>query len=480
MGVPQTEVIITKDGTELLRKTVPPGEYVIGRNPECSLRVQTELISRAHARLTINFQEVFIEDLGSSNGTFVAGQQIAECTRVFPGQPVKLGAASVELRRLKPDDPSESISPHGEALRRHLPADFLGPKKYTVGAVIAQGGMGAILEAEENALRRKLAMKRMLGTGSEDDLVRFIEEAQITSQLDHPNIVPVYELNLDEHEHLYYTMKLVRGITLHQVLSLILQGVEDTVKKYPLAALLGIFQKVCDALAFAHSKGVLHRDLKPDNIMLGEYGEVMVMDWGLARASGRRHGSGGPQRTLVRSARQEQGQATMVGLVFGTPQYMAPEQARGESNVFDARTDIYSLGAILYQILTLEPPIKGDDVGQMLLSVASGNVGQLPDTERGPKATPEGKNFPHLPGGQIPPALAAITRKAMALRQEDRYASVQEMQAAIEEFQQSGLSAGSSAAGAATSAMQKLLIALIVVLVAIIGALAVLLMKAKG
>jgi len=477
MLAPQTEVIISKDGVELLRKTVPPGEYVIGRNPECDLRVPGELVSRQHARVTINFHDAGIEDLGSSNGTFVAGKKIDAYTNLFPNQPILLASVSLELRRLPVEAGAESLSPHSETVRKHLPPHLLDEKKYTIGSQIAQGGMGAILEGEENVLRRKVAVKRMLSTGDADNVMRFIEEAQITAQLDHPNIVPVYELSVDEYEQVYYTMKLVRGITMHKILGLIFQGVEETMRKYPLAALLGIFQKVCDALAFSHSKGVLHRDLKPENIMLGEYGEVMVMDWGLARASGRRQGSTGPQRTMVRSARQEQGQQTMVGLVFGTPHYMAPEQARGQSDQYDARTDIYALGAILYQILTLEPPIKGDDVGQVLMSVASGHVAHALAEEQGQVEAPTDRTYAHLPGGKIPPGLAAIVRKAMALDMNDRYASVQELQADVEAFQ-GGLTAPPEPKP--TGPSPTIFYAIIGVLVVVVVVLAVMLVKAKG
>ncbi len=131
-------------------------------------------------------------------------------------------------------------------------------------------------------------MKVMLDSADEADVLRFIAEAQITGQLEHPNIVPVHELGVDENEQPFYTMKFVRGITLRKVLELLATGTAGPVKKYPLPALLTIFQKVCDALAFAHSKGVIHRDLKPENIMLDDFGEVLVMDWGLAKISGRK------------------------------------------------------------------------------------------------------------------------------------------------------------------------------------------------
>src|SRR5580658_4108114 len=143
--------------------------------------------------------------------------------------------------------------------------------------------MGAILDAREATTERRVAMKVMLDGSSPDDLTRFVAEAKITGQLEHPSIVPVYELSVDENGQPFYTMKMVRGITLQKVLQLLAQDVSATVKKYPLPVLLTIFQKVCDAIAFAHHKAVLHRDLKPENIMLDDFGVVLVMDWGLAK-----------------------------------------------------------------------------------------------------------------------------------------------------------------------------------------------------
>jgi len=437
MNAPETEIIFTKECTELLRTKVTPGDYVIGREAGCSLVVPVDGVSRRHAKLTVNFDHALIEDLGSSNGTYVADRKIAENTRLFPNQTIRLGTVTMQIRRLKYEPPADSISPHSEAMKRHLPPEFLHGHKYDIGGIIAKGGMGAIVEAQEKLLRRKVAMKVMLSSGSQEELVRFIEEAQITGQLEHPNIVPVYELGVDEQEQVFYTMKLVRGITLHDVLHGIETGDAGMVEKYPLGVLLTIFQKICDALAFAHSKGVIHRDLKPANIMLGEYGEVLVMDWGLARVSGRNEAVGTePSRTLVRSARQDEGSAmmTMAGMVLGTPQYMPPEQARGETDKFDARTDIYSLGAILCHTLTLEPPISGDDVGLMLQSVADGKVAaQI--ASHGPKRMQSTRALLHIPGGKIPEALVRIARKAMAMQQEDRYQTVKELQAAVQAFQ---------------------------------------------
>ncbi len=437
MNAPETEIVVAKDGVELFRRKVVPGDYVIGREAGCCIVLAVDGVSRRHAKLTINFDHALIEDLGTSNGTYVAERKIAETTRLFPHQTIRLGTATMHLKRLKYEPPPDAISPHSAAVQRHLPADILRERKYDIGGLIARGGMGAIVEAQEKLLRRKVAMKVMLHTGSPEDVVRFIEEAQITGQLEHPNIVPVHELGVDEDGQVFYTMQLVRGITLNDALQFIAAGASGASEKYSLAALLTIFQKVCDALAFAHSKGVIHRDLKPANIMLGEYGEVLVIDWGLARAAGRNEAAGNePGRTLVRSARQDEGEAmiTSIGMVLGTPQYMPPEQARGETDRFDARTDVYALGAILYHVLTLEPPISGDDVRQLLQSVADGKVAPRL-APPGPKRHASTRAVPHIPGGKIPEPLAAITPRAMALRQEDRYPTVKELQAAVLSFQ---------------------------------------------
>ena len=437
MNAPETELIFTKDGTELLRTKVTPGDYVIGREAGCTLVLPVDGVSRRHAKLVVNFDHSFIEDLGSSNGTYVADRKIADKTRLFPNQVIRLGVVTMQHRRLKFDNESDPFWSNSAVVNRYLPPEFLRERKYDIGGVIAEGGMGAIVDAQEKLLRRKVAMKVMHNSGMQENLVRFIEEAQITGQLEHPNIVPVYELGVDEHSHVFYTMKLVRGATLQDALNRIEKGDAATLEKYPLSVLLTIFQKICDALAYAHSKGVIHRDLKPANIMLGEYGEVLVMDWGLARASGRNEAAGTePERTLVQSSRQDEGSGmmTLAGMVLGTPQYMPPEQARGEIEKFDARTDIYSLGGILYHMLTLEPPISGDDVGQLLQSVADGKVAAQFATE-GPKRVQSTRTLHHIPGGKIPETLAAITRRAMAMEQDGRYQTVKELQAAVQLFQ---------------------------------------------
>jgi serine/threonine protein kinase len=259
-------------------------------------------------------------------------------------------------------------------------APFLPPnpspgRRYRIHGEIARGGMGAVLRGHDSHLGRDVAIKVLLeGNAGEGEYVRrFVEEAQIAGQLQHPGVVPVYEFGRFANDLPYFTMKLVKGQTLARLLA----GRQDSRQDLP--RFLKVFEQVGQTLAYAHSRAVIHRDLKPHNVMVGAFGEVQVMDWGLAKVlrSGDERKEPAPQGegTVIRTARsgppdpaadrgdQVAGEAqTTMGSVMGTASYVAPEQALGEVDRIDERCDVFGLGAILCEILSGKPPYVGPDI----------------------------------------------------------------------------------------------------------------------
>jgi len=305
--------------------------------------------------------------------------------------------------------------------------------RYVEQGIIGRGGMGEVALCVERNLRREVAMKRLLeeAAGDPGRRARFVEEAQVTGQLQHPNIVPVYELEKTAEGTIYFTMKPVRGRSLADILASLRplppgegarrsptpvgrrragEGAANA-PPHSLSDLLAIFLKVCDGVAFAHSRGVVHRDLKPSNIMVGDYGEVLVMDWGLAKIVGREDIRAAD---LVTSDRAESTpELTLDGTAMGTPAYMPPEQATGELDKIDHRSDIYALGAILYELLTLEKPVEGETPLVVLANAAHGSI--VPPEQR-------------TPGRAIPRELSAIAMKCLHKLRSRRYQSVTDLQ----------------------------------------------------
>jgi serine/threonine-protein kinase len=272
----------------------------------------------------------------------------------------------------------------------------------------AKGGLGEVFVALDGELNREVALKRILDHRADDpdSRRRFVLEAEITGGLEHPGIVPVYGLGSYGDGRPYYAMRFIRGDPLKDAIAAFHApragpGADPARRSLELRRLLRRFTDVCNALEYAHSRGVLHRDLKPGNIIVGKYGETLVVDWGLAKATGRSDQASG-EGTLRPSSASGSAE-TLPGAAIGTPAYMSPEQARGDLDAHGPRSDVYSLGATLYCLLTGRPPFTGDDI--------------IPRVQRG--VFPR----PHQVDPAIDKALEAVCLKAMANRPEDRYAS---------------------------------------------------------
>ena len=313
-----------------------------------------------------------------------------------------------------------------------------GGRCYAVANRVAEGGMGIVYEANDQVSQRTVAMKVMSGKSNRtrDDLLKFIEEARITALLEHPNIIPVHDLGVTPEQSLFYTMKYVRGINLTDVILGIRHGDEAMIDQYPLSRLLNIFQKVCDAVAFAHSKGVVHRDLKPDNVMIGDFGEVLLMDWGLARFSDKNKAAVEQGKNDASAEPSEESLDGLASRVVGTPGFLAPERIRDSRFPGDERSDIYALGATLYSILTLRPPVADKDLKKLIHRVLGGEIVPPVQFNESDFTRQAESKLPHCAGGMIPAVLSEIAMKAMATDPAARYASVKDLQRDIEAFQE--------------------------------------------
>jgi tetratricopeptide (TPR) repeat protein len=276
--------------------------------------------------------------------------------------------------------------------------------RYQITGRIGEGGMGIVMRALDHELGREVALKVARDTAGDASLrERFRAEARITGLLEHPNIVPVHELGLDDDGRPYFTMKLVQGRTLADPSMLAELSPER---------LAQVILRVCDALAFAHARGVVHRDLKPANVMVGSFGEVLVMDWGLAKQVGSLGGSAATPGSAPETAA---GTVTLAGTVVGSPAYMPPEQARGELDAIDARTDVFGVGAILHEGLYGEPPYRGADRDEVLRRAAAAQR-----SEPGRRSAPR--------------ELAAIVERALQPDREARYPSIEDLAADLRAY----------------------------------------------
>ncbi|MCR9200061.1 MAG: protein kinase [Planctomycetaceae bacterium] len=278
--------------------------------------------------------------------------------------------------------------------------------RYQLTKLHATGGMGRIWLARDNAIGRNVALKELRPeTPSATGIwQRFLNEAKVTGQLEHPGIVPVYEVDAADEDRPFYTMRFVKGQTLHEATREFTRLRQDgKPHELPLRELITALTGVANAIGYAHSRGVLHRDLKGHNVVLGDYGEVIVLDWGLACIVGADGEAGEDELPISGSGVSDQ---TNAGQIIGTPAYMSPEQAMGRRSDMNTRTDVFGLGGILYEILTGRAPYRGDTPTETLEAARQG--APVSPTDIWPDA---------------PPALVAICRRAMSVRQFSRYES---------------------------------------------------------
>ena len=296
-------------------------------------------------------------------------------------------------------------------LSKHFSNNFT---RYSDFAPLGKGGAAELRTCHDNNLGRTVVMKTLHPHLADQVYMkaRFLREARVTAQLQHPNTVPVYEIGNNIQRHLYFTMKKVEGETLRDILEKQILGDAETMRVYNLDRMLGVIIQICNALAYAHAHGVVHRDIKPENLLIGSFGEVMLLDWGVAKV------------WAMEDDEVEQGiraheELTDIGQRPGTPLYMSPEQVRGGGTEIDARTDIYSIGVVLYEILTLKEPHRGEKVNETFDMIV--NEKPIPPEQRAPNR-------------HIPRQLAQIVMRALEKAPEARYQTMQELINALRDF----------------------------------------------
>ncbi|MFK7790743.1 MAG: serine/threonine protein kinase [Phycisphaeraceae bacterium] len=297
-----------------------------------------------------------------------------------------------------------------------MPRSWLsGSLKYTDFMPLTEGGTAELQTCLDKNLHRTVVYKTLHDhlQSSELETARFLREARVTAMIAHPGTVPVYEVGRDRSGELFFTMKKLEGQDLRSILLAISAKDRWAVEEFPLATLVDVLIQTCNTVAYAHKQGVIHRDLKPANILVGAFGEVTVLDWGLAKVRGEQ-ASSQVEEAVVKEAsglKMVSLELTQPGKRYGTPLYMSPEQARGDENL-DERTDVYNLGSILFEFLTAKNLVWGNDVEEVLAQVLE-------------RPTPIPSDV--APQREVPPELEAICLKALEKDPADRYPSVNAM-----------------------------------------------------
>ena len=321
-----------------------------------------------------------------------------------PGSP----ARSTVLPRVEWVGPEPKVSP----TQRH---------RFEELGLLGEGGMGEVVLAKDHDIEREVALKRLPQNCDLGRVLRFVEEIRTVGQLEHPNIVPVHDVGVDASGRYYFVMKRLHGETLESIISRLRAGDREALARFTMPVRIQIFLGVLNALGYAHQQGYLHRDLKPANIMVGPYGEVTVMDWGLAkrirtpdRATGAETEISGPRDGTVLQ--------TQLGSVMGTPLYMSPEQARGAHDTLDERSDLYALTVILHELLHLHHYLEGS---QELQQVLEGVKTKQPVLH--------GKAGGHfVKGGEVPAELDWFLERGFRKDPNERFSSVTEMQESLQ------------------------------------------------
>jgi eukaryotic-like serine/threonine-protein kinase len=302
------------------------------------------------------------------------------------------------------------------APRKRAPSAHGAGTRYKLGDMIGRGGSGEVLTARDEQIGRQVAIKRMRSeTPSQDQVTRFLREARIQGRLEHPAVVPVHELYYDGENRPFFVMKQLAGTTLAQVITRLGSREMSSITTFSRQRLLRAFADVCLAIEFAHTRGIVHRDLKPANIVLGDFGEVYVLDWGIARVMpGQRNDNFADVDAFEVEATSPA--TTMIGALLGTPGYISPEQIGGDPTI-DGRTDIYALGCILFELLALQPlhPRDGNELASSL-----GGVDARPSA-RAPKLA-------------VPPELDAICVRATELDRSARFPTARELGEAVQSY----------------------------------------------
>ncbi|MBB3207123.1 serine/threonine protein kinase [Rhodopirellula rubra] len=306
-----------------------------------------------------------------------------------------------------------------------LPKDVpRGLKRYTGPREMARGGTGVLQSAFDPVTGRTVAIKKLLPETKFDrrERRRLLREARVTAQLQHPNTVPVYDIGEDDIDGVYFVMKRISGENLFEILKRIARGDEQAIEAFPISRRIEIVGAACQALAYAHARGVIHRDVKPENIWVGNFGEVILLDWGVAKVWGHADDNE-PIRESSLELRPEIDTPQLQTLTGGgqrpgTPLYMSPEQIVGNRTI-DERTDIFSVGVVLYEVMAIREPFRGKTIDETFENIRHREI--EPPSERSPQYN-------------IPKAIDDIVARALQKRPEKRYQSMRDLLADLREL----------------------------------------------